>query len=124
VPGSQCSGIRCDIINGAIVGDHLFEPAATQFSERLLYSVHDLSNLLNQGVNIIGAWMGEGMAAFTEPSDARFGSYADPPQRAEELSGSGSNIVLFWPIISDTWVLGDIGNNPIRKWNNFKSRDI
>jgi alpha-L-rhamnosidase len=65
-------GLHEIYINGARVGDHLFDPPATQFSERLLYTVHDVSDLLNKGANVIGAWMGEGMGAFTEQSEGRF----------------------------------------------------
>ncbi len=65
-------GLHEIYINGARVSDHLFDPPATQFSERLLYTVHDVSDLLNQGVNVIGAWMGEGMGAFTETGEGRF----------------------------------------------------
>ena len=65
-------GLHEIYLNGARVGDHLFDPPTTQFSERLLYTVHDVSDLLHQGVNAIGAWTGEGMGAFTEPVEGRF----------------------------------------------------
>ncbi len=64
-------GLHEFYLNGERVGDHLFEPASSQHTERLLYTVYDVSGQLNQGVNAIGAWMGEGMGAFTEPPAGR-----------------------------------------------------
>ncbi|MFN2351360.1 MAG: family 78 glycoside hydrolase catalytic domain [Kiritimatiellia bacterium] len=69
-------------MNGEKVGDHLFEPAASQYTERLLYTVYDVSEQVNQGINAIGVWMGEGMVAFTEPMMGRFAKpkfTIDPP---------------------------------------------
>ncbi|MBE0653163.1 MAG: family 78 glycoside hydrolase catalytic domain, partial [Bacteroidales bacterium] len=59
-------------INGSKVDDRLFEPATSQFTERLLYSVYDVTNLLTPGENVIGIWMGEGQAAFRPAPDGRF----------------------------------------------------
>lgn len=59
-------------LNGRKADDRLFEPATTQYSERLLYAVYDVTDLLKKGKNVLGAWMGEGQSAFTEPPKGRF----------------------------------------------------
>lgn len=59
-------------INGIKVDDRVFEPAVTQFTERVLYSVHDITESLYQSVNTLGVWMGEGSSAFTDPPGNRF----------------------------------------------------
>lgn len=59
-------------INGMKADSRLFEPAVTQFTERVLYSVYDITESLYQSVNTLGIWMGEGSSAFTDPPANRF----------------------------------------------------
>src|SRR3546814_11379748 len=41
-------------LNGQKVSDHMLDPGWTTYSERVLYVVHDLTTLLNSGVNTAG----------------------------------------------------------------------
>lgn len=50
-------------INGKTVGDHVLAPGWQSYSHRLSYQTHDISALLHQGDNMIGAWVGEGWFA-------------------------------------------------------------
>ena len=47
-------------INGAIVGDHVLAPGWTSYHHRLRYQTFDVKELLREGVNAIGAILGDG----------------------------------------------------------------
>jgi alpha-L-rhamnosidase len=47
-------------INGAVVGDHVLDPGWTSYSHRLRYSTFDVTPLLREGPNAIGAILGDG----------------------------------------------------------------
>ncbi len=47
-------------INGQAVGDHVLDPAPTDYAKRVLYVTHDVTALLREGGNVIGAELGNG----------------------------------------------------------------
>jgi len=47
-------------INGEKVGDHVLDPGWTNFGKQTLYSVYDMTGMLCQGDNVIGAILGNG----------------------------------------------------------------
>lgn len=47
-------------INGRKVGDHVLDPAWTEYERRVLYAVYDVTGHLRQGANAIGVMLGEG----------------------------------------------------------------
>lgn len=47
-------------VNGQRVGDALFTPGWTSFDKRLQYQVYDVTSLLNDGANAVGAVLGDG----------------------------------------------------------------
>lgn len=47
-------------INGAVVGDHVLPPGWTSYHHRLRYQTHDVTGLLRQGRNAVGAILGDG----------------------------------------------------------------
>ncbi len=47
-------------INGARVGDHMLDPGWTTYSKRVLYSAYDVTPMLHEGPNVIGAIVGNG----------------------------------------------------------------
>lgn len=47
-------------INGTRVGDHRLDPAYTRFDRRTLYLTHDITQLLQQGDNVVGVLLGNG----------------------------------------------------------------
>lgn len=55
-----CHGLYEAFINGKRVGDWLFTPGWTSYNERLQYQVYDVTSLLQQGANAIGATLGDG----------------------------------------------------------------
>jgi len=50
-------------LNGRKVGDHVLDPAPTQYEKRVLYATYDVTGLLRQGANAAGMMLGEGLAA-------------------------------------------------------------
>jgi len=47
-------------LNGIRVSDHLFTPGWTSYNKRLQYQTYDVTHLLKDGVNVIGAVLGNG----------------------------------------------------------------
>jgi alpha-L-rhamnosidase len=47
-------------INGQVVGDQVFSPGWTVYDERLRYQTHDVTGLLVEGRNALGAILGDG----------------------------------------------------------------
>jgi alpha-L-rhamnosidase len=64
-------------INGYRVGDALLTPEVSQFAERVLYQVYDVTDLIQQGANVVGVTVGDGWYA---SFDGNF-AWADPPRR-------------------------------------------
>ncbi|MDX2020211.1 MAG: family 78 glycoside hydrolase catalytic domain [Deltaproteobacteria bacterium] len=46
--------------NGVRVGDHVLDPGWTAYAKRVLYATHDVTPLLKQGPNTLGAFVGNG----------------------------------------------------------------
>lgn len=47
-------------VNGARVGDQLLTPGWTAYDERLQYQVYDITSLVREGDNVVGAMLGDG----------------------------------------------------------------
>jgi len=47
-------------LNGQRIGDHELAPGWTKYDERLIYFTHDVTDLLREGPNRLGAWLGDG----------------------------------------------------------------
>jgi alpha-L-rhamnosidase len=47
-------------INGAVVGDHVLDPGWTSYNHRLRYQTFDVTGMLREGPNAIGAILGDG----------------------------------------------------------------
>ncbi len=47
-------------LNGTRVGDDALSPGWTVYRERLRYYTYDVTSLLTQGENVLGAWLGDG----------------------------------------------------------------
>lgn len=47
-------------INGVVVGDHVLAPGWTSYHHRLRYQTFDVTNLLREGQNALGAFLGDG----------------------------------------------------------------
>jgi len=50
-------------LNGRRIGEDLFTPGWTSYHARLAYQTYDVTDLLTEGENVLGAWVGEGWYA-------------------------------------------------------------
>lgn len=47
-------------INGRRVGDDILSPGWTSYASRLRYRTYDVTDLVQEGANVLGAWLGDG----------------------------------------------------------------
>jgi len=53
-------GVYEAYLNGAVIGDHVLAPGWTTYTHRLRYQTFDVTDLLHEGRNAIGAMLGDG----------------------------------------------------------------
>ncbi len=58
-------------INGRKVGDHVLDPATTDYRKRALYVTYDVTDRLRQGRNAVGVMLGNGW--YCEPGRLKYG---------------------------------------------------
>ena len=58
-------------INGRKVGDHVLDPATTDYHKRTLYVTYDVTDLLRPGANAVGVMLGNGW--YCEPGRMKYG---------------------------------------------------
>lgn len=56
-------------LNGEKVGDHVLDPAITEYGHRILYATYDVSQQLAMGANTLGLWLGEGAWRYGESEE-------------------------------------------------------
>jgi alpha-L-rhamnosidase len=54
------AGVHRVEINGVVVGDHVLAPGWTSYPHRLRYDTHDVTGMLRDGENVIGAVVADG----------------------------------------------------------------
>lgn len=47
-------------LNGVVVGEEVLQPGWTSYHHRLRYATHDVTSLLREGPNVVGAMLGDG----------------------------------------------------------------
>ena len=62
-------------LNGKKVGDDVLTPGWTSYSKRLQYQVYDVTNMLSQGQNAVGALLGDGWYRGTLGWQSQWGYY-------------------------------------------------
>jgi len=89
-------------INGEKVGDHVLDPATTDYTKRVLYVTYDVTDYLRIGRNAIGVMLGNGWYSSDGKPPGRE-PYSDRPKlllqmNIEFTDGKGVSIVT-----DDTW---------------------
>lgn len=64
-------------MNGVRVGDWLFTPGWTSYNKRLQYQTYDVTELLKQGENVVGAVLGNGWYKGSMGFEGRKGIYGE-----------------------------------------------
>ncbi|HUW20645.1 MAG TPA: family 78 glycoside hydrolase catalytic domain [Sedimentisphaerales bacterium] len=68
-------------INGKKVGDHVLDPATSEYHKHTLYVTHDVTGLLGQGGNAVGVMLGNGW--YCEPE---YPVYGDSPRMLLQMN--------------------------------------
>ncbi|MHC4504722.1 MAG: family 78 glycoside hydrolase catalytic domain, partial [Planctomycetota bacterium] len=58
-------------INGEKVGDHVLDPATSDYHKRILYATYDATDRLREGANAVGVMLGNGW--YCEPGRRKYG---------------------------------------------------
>ena len=87
-------------VNGRRVGDHVLDPAFTDYTRRVLYVTYDVTDLLRRGENALGVMLGNGFYCLQTPDFFQLekAPWRTPPRMRLNLAmefddGSTSTIV-------------------------------
>ena len=91
-------GVYLLSLNGKRIGDAYFAPGWTDYNKRIAYQTYDVTGLLQDGTNTIGAVLGDGWYAGYLGFDRKRDSYGTVPQllaqlRVEYEDGTAETIV-------------------------------
>ncbi|MBU6398911.1 MAG: family 78 glycoside hydrolase catalytic domain [Verrucomicrobia bacterium] len=108
-------------LNGRKVGDHVLEPALSEYTKRAYYVTFDVASHLRRGVNVLGVILGNGRyfaPRTAEPTATRTFGYPKLllKLRVEYADGSTADVVS-----DDTWKLTT--NGPIRANNEYDGEE-
>jgi alpha-L-rhamnosidase len=109
-------------INGAKVGDHIMDPALTEYSRRVLYVTFDVTDRLKPGENALGVVLGNGrfFAPRGRGHPVKFKTYGYPKLllqlETEYADGSRQQLVS-----DDNWKITTDG--PIRSNNEYDGEE-
>lgn len=84
------SGLGCYelYINGKKVGDHVLDPASTDYDKRILYATYDVTDFLREGTNAVGVMLGAGF--FCQPAEPNLTDalhhYGDSPRLRMQMN--------------------------------------
>jgi alpha-L-rhamnosidase len=106
-------------VNGSKVGDHVLDPAATDYDKRIFYVTYDVTSLLRAGSNVLGAMLGNGW--FSEPPSP---GYGDSPRLRLQTSIRFTDDTSMTVTSDDTWkgAGGPIISNDIFNGETYDAR--
>ncbi len=92
-------------INGNRVGNYVLNPGYTQFDKRILYSVHDVTNLVAKGKNSLSAVLGNGWFNIQSLAVWNFdqAAWRDRPKLLCELEIENSDGTHTTIVSDDSW---------------------
>ena len=107
-------------INGQKVGDRVLEPAQSEYSKRVLYSTHDVTEFLYSGANVVGAIVGAGWYGVPKLVVQIEVEFADGSTRLMITNGRNNNDVDLWkvsdgPIVSSSVFDGEVYDARLEK---------
>ena len=122
-PGTKAKILICGLglyelyLNGQKVSDHVLDPVVTQYDRRALYVVHDVTDLLIAGNNVVGVILGNGLYNCFTPGAWHFdkASWRDYPKLLLQLETEKEVLLTSdrtWktttgPIVFDGWRNGE-----------------
>jgi len=106
-------------VNGRKVGDHVLDPATSDYHKRTLYVAYDVTDRLHQGANAVGVMLGNGW--YCDPARKKYG---DSPRlllqmHVEFTDGTSMNVKT-----DQTWktVSGPITRNDLYGGETYDAR--
>jgi len=96
-------------LNGRRVGDHVLAPEWTDYTKRIQYQAYDVTDLLHQGDNAVGAILGDGWyagrigLAFIVPGGPTFGIYGQIPRLIAQVDIETADGRIECVVTDDTW---------------------
>lgn len=113
-------------INGQRVGDHVLDPAFTDFDKRIMYATYDVTHLLQPGANALGVVLGNG---WFHPITPDLFGFEKAPWRATprlllsvELEYAGGRHETISSDGSWKWSTGPVVFNCIRAGETYDAR--
>ncbi len=116
-------------LNGKRVGDHVLDPAMTEYSRRILYATYDVTSFLVPGENAIGVTLGNGW--FSQPPESRAGPlrkyhirYGAAPQLLFEMRIDYTDGTVSQVTSDETWRShdGPIIRNSLQGGESYDAR--
>ena len=106
-------------INGRKVGDHVLDPAPTDYDRRALYVSYDVTDRLRQGDNVVGVILGNGW--YSAPSARRYG---DSPRLLLQMNIETRHHAHTTVTTDDTWksCRGPIVHNDLFGGEHYDAR--
>jgi beta-glucosidase-like glycosyl hydrolase len=108
-------------LNGTRVGDHELAPGWTAYEDRLRYATYDVTALVREGGNVLGAWLGDGWWRGYLGFDGRRALYGDQLGLLAQLEidyADGTRQVL---TTGPDWVSSE---GPIRSSDLYNGEDF
>lgn len=101
-------------INGAKIGDHVLDPATTEYNKIALYVTYNVTKFLNRGINVVGAILGNG---FFSPLEEGLRKYGERPRLLMQMNIRLKNGTIVMVVTDEAWKVseGPIAYNSI--WN-------
>jgi alpha-L-rhamnosidase len=96
-------------LNGRRVGNHVLAPEWTDYTRRIQYQAYDVTDLLHQGDNAVGAILGDGWyagrigLAFIVPGGPTFGIYGQIPRLIAQVEIETADGRIERVVTDGTW---------------------
>jgi len=106
-------GISELYLNGKKVGDEVLSPGLTDYTKRVFYVTHDVTEFVKRGNNAVGVVLGNGRYFAPQHPHVRTVSYGDPrlllQMRVEYEDGSATDVVSdeSWKLTTDGPILAN-----------------
>jgi alpha-L-rhamnosidase len=117
-------------VNGERVGDAVLNPGQTSYDKRAFYEVYDISDLIQDGPNVLGVMLGNGFYGQSMAFGVKFLNYGVPALKciarieyedgtAEELVSNESWLSHTGPVVFDNVYAGETydAREEIVAWN-------
>jgi len=106
-------------VNGEKVGDHVLDPATTDYNKRTLYVTYDVTNRLREGPNAVGVMLGNGW--YSEPGYLKYG---DSPRLLMQMNVEFTDGTVTSITTDQTWRVagGPITRNDLYGGETYDAR--